>query len=119
MFLADTGALIDDTLWSQLHARMPIFRFASNVPTCCTRSRGPRNPRESCECVQVSDTRAWCPSSVSLRSLLVQPTYNSDNHQHHQSEGGQGCYRLTRGGTGPSQFRAWVALATGARFPLE
>ena len=31
--------------------------------------------------------------------------------------GGQGCYRLTRGGTGPSQFRAWVALATGARFP--
>ena len=29
------------------------------------------------------------------------------------------CYRLTRGGTGPSQFRAWVALATGARFPLE
>ena len=30
-----------------------------------------------------------------------------------------GCYRLTRGGTGPSQFRAWVALATGARFPLE
>ena len=90
MFLADTGALIDDTLWSQLQARMPIFRFASNVPTCCTRSRGPRNPRESCECVQVSDTRAWCPSSVSLRSLLVQPTYNSDNHQHHQSEGGQG-----------------------------
>ena len=56
MFLADTGALIDDTLWSQLQARMPIFRFASNVPTCCTRARGPRNPRESCECVQVSDT---------------------------------------------------------------
>ena len=75
MFLADTGALIDDTLWSQLQARMPIFRFASSVPTCCTRARGPRNPRESCECVQVSDTRAWCPSSVSLRSLLVQPTY--------------------------------------------
>lgn len=81
MFLADTGALIDDTFWSQLQARMPIFRFASNVPSCCTRARGPRNPRESCECVQVSDTRAWCPSSVSLRSLLVQPTYNSDNHQ--------------------------------------
>lgn len=27
MFLADAGALIDDTLWSQLQARMPIFRF--------------------------------------------------------------------------------------------
>ena len=32
--------------------------------------------------------------------------------------GGQGCYRLTRGGTGPSHFRAWVALAS-ARFPVE
>ena len=31
--------------------------------------------------------------------------------------GAQGCYRLTRGRTGPSQFREWVALDTGVRFP--
>ena len=31
--------------------------------------------------------------------------------------GGQGCYRLTRGRTGPSLYREWVALDTGARFP--
>ena len=31
--------------------------------------------------------------------------------------GGQGCYRLTRGRKGPSLYREWVALGTGARFP--
>ena len=31
--------------------------------------------------------------------------------------GGQGCYRLTRGSTGPSLYRDWVAFSTGARFP--
>ena len=32
---------------------------------------------------------------------------------------GQGCYRLTRGRTGPSLYREWVACVQVLGFPLE
>ena len=69
----------------------------------------------------VTECPGWDSASQLVPTRLARIPPDSNNLRHGMIRGwvsgGQGCYRLTRGGTGPSQFRAWVALATGARFP--
>ena len=67
------------------------------------------------ECTGSASTSQFVPTR--LARIRPGPTDIRHGMSRGWVSGGQGCYRLMRGRTGPSLYREWVALATGVRCP--